>query len=254
MFYLLASLTFLTSILIYSLYPRADGVTTFDMPTARTAAMELAAQHSAALQAATVLTTDEEKNTIMFYKNWGSGQIDQSSYTAFLPSTFTPNPNEYYRPSSQILCVDNKTAASTSSCAIQNADIENGFYGTTDFVITHISLPALANTYGEYTANLVPRALGQLTHFTDYDEKRHLTTNCGLILKGKITNRDFDPNNAEYSLTDTRYGTVNLPYAFTAETPNFNDNQEYVACITRVSVAYDKKTNKVIVPLDRTKN
>lgn len=58
MFYMLAMVTFLSSILIYSLYPRSDGVTSIDIPTAESAAMELVAQHSAALQAATVLTAD----------------------------------------------------------------------------------------------------------------------------------------------------------------------------------------------------
>ena len=247
MFYLLASLTFLTSILIYSLYPRSDGVTHIDMPTAKTAAMELLAHHSAALQAATVLQKDDNGNQKMRYESWGNSQITSDKYSAFLPSTYILNPDIAYRPYSQILCVDNNTANVASNCARRNADVENSDYGTTDFVITHISLASLADSYGEYIANLAPRALGQMTYFTDYDKKRHLTTNCGLIQKGRLSGKDFDPNNATHYLTDTRYETVNLPNAFD-NTINFDDNKEYIACITRISVAYDNKEKEIVYP------
>lgn len=249
MFYLLASLTFLSSILIYSLYPRSDGVTTIDIPNAKTAAMEILTQHSAALQAATVLKTDENNNKIMRYEEWGSGQITSAKYNDFLPSTFTPNPNTAYLPYSQILCVDNTTASATSSCAKRNADAKNDIYGTTDFVVTHISLISLGDTYGEYIANLTPRALGQLTYFTDYDEKRHLTTNCGLVQAGKLTGKDFDPNNATHYLTDTRYETVNLPRAFT---DTLDASKDYIACITRISVAYDDTEKEIVNPKPQT--
>lgn len=249
MFYLLASLTFLTSILIYSLYPHSDGVTRIDIPSAKTAAMELVTQHSAALQAATVLRMDENSNQKMRYEDWGSGQITSAKYGDFLPSVFTPNPNPSYLPYSQVLCVDNTTGGMTSICARRNADIANDIYGTTDFVVTHISLASIAETYGSYIANLTPKALGQITYFTDYDPKRHLTTNCGLVQSGRLTGKDFDPNNATYYLTDTRYETVNLPLAFT---DTLYTNQKYIACITRVSVAYDNETQEIVTPKARS--
>ena len=249
MFYLLASLTFLTSILIYSFYPRTDGVTTIDLPTAKTAAMEILAQHSAALQAATVLTSDKDGNKKMRYEDWERGQIVSSKYKDFLPSTFTPNPDTNYLPYSQILCVDNNTASETSFCAQRNADTESSLYGSTDFVITRISLASLTASYGAYIANLTPRALGQISYFTDYDKKRHLTTNCGLVQAGRLNGRDFDPNNAQYHLSDTRYETVNLPKAFT---DTLNENQDYIVCITRISVAYDSGTNQLLYPKAQT--
>ena len=100
MFYLLAMATFLSSILIYSLYPRSDGVTLIDIPTAESAAMELVAQHSAALQAATVLTADTDGNRSMKYETWGNGQISYEKYSSFLTGGFT---NPTIPPISQIL-------------------------------------------------------------------------------------------------------------------------------------------------------
>ena len=246
MFYMLAMVTFLSSILIYSLYPRSDGVTSIDIPTAESAAMELVAQHSAALQAATVLTADANGNKSMKYEKWGNGQISKEKYSSFLAGSFT---NPTIRPYSMILCQDNATASATSSCAQRNADTVANVYGTTDFVITYISKADIAKNYGEYIANLTPRALGKLTHFTPYETKLHLTTNCGLVESRDLDGKDFDPNNATHHLTNTRYDTFNLPAAFTEV---LDSNLEYIVCITRISRAYDNKTNKFVVPTDIT--
>ena len=249
MFYLLAMVTFLSSILIYSLYPRSDGVTSIDIPTAESAAMELVAQHSAALQAATVLTADANGNKSMKYEKWENEQIDSDKYTSFLPSSFVPNPTPGNRPYSQILCVDNAKPTDTTTCGSRTADTAANVYGTTDFVITYISKAAIANNYGEYIANLTPRALGKLTHFTPYETELHLTTNCGLVESGKLAGKDFDPYNATHHLTDTRYDTVNLPAAFTEV---LDSDHEYIACITRISRAYDNKTSTFVVPKVQT--
>ena len=84
MFYLLGTLTFLASILFYSLSPRSDNVVQMDIPTAKIAAQELINQHSAALQAASMIieTIDEETETTirkMAYEDWNYAATSQGT-------------------------------------------------------------------------------------------------------------------------------------------------------------------------------
>ena len=265
MLYLLAAMTFLSSLLIYSLYPRTDNVKRVDLPVAKLAATELVMRHNAALQAATLLRTDSNGKKYMKYEDWTSNGKAPYTITTQDIKTFLPkNANIDYKSqslsmpiASLILCIDNATAAPASNCAQRKANTkaEAASFGTTDFLITYTSLSATAGHYGTYYALLTPRALGQMTHFTEYDPERHLSTNCGIIQKGRLAGKDFDPNNAEYLLSNTRHQTVNLPIAFTNMLSTITDtNKEkvldhyYIACITRLSVAYDSGENKIVLP------
>ncbi len=252
MFYLLASLTFIATILFYSFYPRTDTVELLDKPAAKTAVAELLAQHTAALQAATIIKKTTEGKTTMAYEDWPSDPdynnkqwdngfpIVAEKFIPFLPAGMV---RSEIPPKSVVFCTDNMSGEKSDVCAKRYVEKdENGnytSYGTTDFVITYTTMEALDVLYGTYISNLTPRALGEAVYFTEYKDEVHLTTNCGVLEEITDTippTQDYDTNNATHILDNTRFETVSVPKAFTDTLDN--DNLTYLVCITRISVAY----------------
>ena len=245
MFYLLGTLTFLATLLFYSLYPRADGVSQIDIPHAKIAVQELISQHSAALQAGSLVVEASDGSRKMKYEDWiASGQMD---FSDFLPPNMVQTNNP---PISTIICVDNKTASLTNNCARSQFNEENEDYGTTDFLVTYTTFSDLDPMYGTYLTSLTPRALGKKMRFIEYRDDStdgdgvQLSTYCGILAeRSQKDGRDFDPNNADFSLSNTRTKTVNLPKALTDDILN-EMNEEYLICISRLSVAYNPSCAK----------
>ena len=246
MIYLLAVLTFIATIMFYSFYPRSDGFEKIDKPGAKIAVTELIAQHSAALHAASMITTNSADSTKkMAYESWGTNIIPRSKFTTYLPAGF--NASEHgLRPESYILCQSNTDGTLTTTCASHNATASNK--GSSDYLITFISLNALKAQYGDYIALLAPRALGEKTYLLDYKTNAHLSTNCGIIEERSddmSVGGDFDPG-SNYVLSNTRYTTVSIPRPFVNQ---LQSGYSYLACITRLSAAYN-----VQCPAQKTKS
>ena len=235
MAYLLMILTFTALILFYSFYPRTDTVELLDKPMAKTAVAELIAQHSAALQAATVLHKQADGTNKMAYEVWNltNNVITSTEYQSFMTPGLVPSAE---KPVSVRICVNNATGEISNTCGVRTTNTNVSFpKGTTDFIITYLPKKNIDDEYGKYLGGLAVRALGENVYLTNYTEKQHLTTNCGIMEEGTANEFDEYP---EYVLSNTRYQTVSVPGAFTRMLGNLGD-ASYLMCITRVSVAYE---------------
>ena len=324
MIYLLVALTFLASIMFYSFYPRSDAIELIDKPSANNAVFELVAQHSAVVQAATVVVKpsadDSKQEKYMNYEiffdqakyeldkgditkqEYGTGAGRFQTWPRFLgakPSAalcttqgiaapvvpydfyeeYLPVGFRNYEPSPQsfLLCVNNDDAKPTTCCG--KTGLSGNSYGihsgTSDFIITITPIVSISASFGiPEQERLLARALGENAFLTKYDHdvarnvcfnkgnayvgcdsthtdivnKAHLTTNCGIIVHkprsgnaNYYKNKDYDPNNAEYVLTNTRYETVTLPRSFTknyGSTKNRIGDRTHLACITELRLTY----------------
>ena len=249
MFYVLAMATILSSIFVYALYPRSDGVQTMDIPSAKAPATELVTQHMAALTASKVLVKDENGKTIMQYNNWlklDSLKLTPDKFKEHMEDSAYRHNNSFEYIHSKIYIVNNKDGQLLNDITASKDSF--GFdYGTSDFLITYVSFEDLAAVHGDLSARLTGRALGEISHFVGYETPaispngRHETfvtaaTFCGQIQQGSIDG-DFDPHNDSnmYVLSDTRTSLVSLPRVFTA---GLNEPTEYFACITRLKAKH----------------
>ena len=302
MIYLLVALTFLASIMFYSFYPRSDAIELIDKPSAKNAVFELVAQHSAVVQAATVVMKPQAEQTPQAnylryeaydndrFQTWprflgakpsanlcpaqeiASPVVPYDFYEEYLPVGFrdyAPSPESF------LLCVNNDDAKPTTCCG--NDGVYKSFLhsGTSDFIITITPIVSISASFGiPEQERLLARALGENAFLTKYDHdvarnvcfnkgnayvgcdsthtdivnKAHLTTNCGIIVHKPRTgnanyykNKDYDPNNAEYVLTNTRYETVTLPRSFTknyGSAKNRIGDRTHLACITELHLTY----------------
>lgn len=243
MFYALAIVTFLATILFYSLYPRNDGIKTIDMPSIKAEMAEMLAVHNAAVDAAKIVSyNDEKKRNQMAYETWSVDadfNISFADYRSFLPTGFTNEQN--FTP--KLLCIDNKNSSGTPihGCNHIIADSADPNYGTTtDYIVT----------LAENDNHLVARALGELTFFQNYSGKTndpHLRTYCGYVdcSGGHASSEEFDSEGG-CVLNNTRYRPIRLPRNITG------NNDGNLICITRLSVTYDYKTNKIVRPVAST--
>ena len=248
MFYSLAILTLLASILFYSFYPRNDGVKVQDMPRAKSQVTDMLAHHMAAVEAARVLSYDATTGrNKMAYENWGSIYIPKSRYEQYLPPNFTStafnNSDSDRNGTPAIYCIDNQSHGQAASCGLRNADIANGVYGSSDYVITFMETDA---------GTLEARALGEKMHLTSYASNEHLKTICGIVDPLDNDEIGCDGNNGcgdyedyDYQglcmVNNTRYQTVRLPRYFNNKS-ECNGNNYYLVCITQLSAAYDGTT------------
>ena len=301
MAYLLIALAFLGSILFYSFYPRSDAVNLIDKPEAQALILELVAQHSAAVQAATVVIKPNQQNAgtelnkmryevatanfpawPKFFKEPANAnpedekpgllseeQFSDRSFGLFMPD----NIRQYnLRPQSLLLCVNNETAMAGKICGAKRT--KDTPQGTSDFIITIMSLNAIASEYGPRQMAFLERALGESTYLTRYDHnmsaplchkngqyvpcsgvetdeikiknKLHLTTNCGIVISPTTSIPEYyDGLNAEFVLSNTRHQIVSLPRTFTN---NYNvdgndiigkiGDRTHLLCITELKLTY----------------
>ena len=178
MAYLLMALAFMASILFYSFYPRSDGIEMVDKPAAKATVFELLAQHSAAVSAATVLIVppkDAYSTTPIkqdYQNNWSTfnpaasnqGMLEYGVYELYIPP-YTRFDEGSLRPETFLLCLDNDTGKYSSNCAKKTG------LGSTDLLITLVSLYALSAEYGPQYTTLVERALGESTYLSNYDHQ-----------------------------------------------------------------------------------
>ena len=246
MFYSLAILTLLASILFYSFYPRNDGVKMQDMPRAKSQVTDMLAHHMAAVEAARVLSYDTETGRYkMAYENWitsnsvaNGSAISKDLYVSYLPPNFNSTTfNNGANPESSIdkillYCFNNKDGSRSEACAQRKVDIEHGDYGSSDYIITFMET---------YTGTLEARALGEKMHLTGYASNAHLKTICGIA---EPLSDDGEPDeDYDYKglcmVSNTRYQTVRLPRFFNNACTGDN---YYLVCITQLSAAYDGTT------------
>lgn len=244
MFYSLAILTLLASILFYSFYPRNDGIKVQDMPRAKSLVTDMLAHHMAAVEAARVLSYDETtQRNKMAYENWASGgftAINKNFYASYLPpnfasTTFNSDPDSH-NPNGvpYLYCFDNSNGTLATSCAQRKADIDSNNFGTSDYIITFM---------GTDSGTLDARALGEKMHLTNYAPNEHLKTICGIAeLVDSQGNADEDYDyQGRCMVSNTRHMTVRLPRYFNSSI--FCDSENYyLVCITQLSAAYDGKT------------
>ncbi len=252
MFYSLAILTLLASILFYSFYPRNDGIKVQDMPRAKSLVTDMLAHHMAAVEAARVLSYDETtQRNKMAYENWASGgftAINKNFYASYLPPNFasttfnsdptSPDPNGV----PYLYCFNNSDGTSLIPCAQRKADIDSSNFGTSDYIITFMETDA---------GTLEARALGEKMHLTSYASNEHLKTICGIV--DRLNSSDIGCNGVgcgdyedyDYQglcmVNNTRYQTVRLPRFFN-DRDVCNGNNYYLVCITQLSAAYDGTT------------
>ncbi len=242
MFYLLAVVTFLATILFYSFYPRTDGIKTMDKPWARTAVSDMVVRHTSAQEAARVVSFDTTtgKNKAA-YANWTVGTLTTNFYADFLPTGFQVYTTNV--PTTRLLCIDNETGAASATCGVYSANTNIAFpKGTTDFLMTYTPLENVQAQVGTYLANVAKRSLGETVFLTKYTPEEHLRVNCGVVdcSAGIATGNDFDPAGT-CMLNNTRYLTVRLPRQITAA------DDGLLMCITRLGAAYDENKN-IIYP------
>ena len=252
MFFWMVLLTFFSSLLIYALYPRNDGITIEDKPLANIAVSDLLTQHLAAVDAAEVLSTSSGSRK-KAYVQWVETANKDEAYKVlddnmedFFPGGYLFSEIEDQWPVTKIYCIQNKGQRLTKNCGVTS-----GTFSTTDFIVTYIKkTPA---EFGLYIAKLAPRSLGEKMFLTEYvsdsdkDEGTRafdgysLKTNCGIVRQGVNKNawptsiRDFDPEGIKV-LDNTRYYTVRVPAAVSLPTGS-------LACITRLSATYTPDIN-----------
>lgn len=294
MAYLLVALTFMASILFYSFYPRTDTLELLDMPMAESAIYDLISQHTAVVEAANV-TRVQQGNSRQTYElpatNWPrftgrkfqDGRLDPSQFVSsnyllyrdFVPPMYLESSEQLdvrqAEPVSALLCVNNFTGVASAICgagAEMIAAVDpNMAWGTSDFIITTMSLKEIQDEFGLRSLRLLERALGRASFLTNYDNnmgknacvnssgnivdcsaegaqispKMHLTTNCGIIVArdnfDSANVLDYDPNNAHYALANTKYVTVTIPDTFTSQFPGIGD-RTHLACITSLKGTY----------------
>ena len=253
MFFWLGLLTFISTILVYSFFPRNDGIKEIDIPIAKVAVSGLVHQHMAALQAATVMrkdaTTGQNELQYMTWReepNTGNTlEVESDKYEAYLPRGI--NLDAFGTQATILFCVDNASGELTTTCGVTGSTLAHP-NGTTDFLMTYEG----EIDADDYIFNLSPRALGHKMFFTPYEEGVHLQTQCGVV-------ECFGPKQPEYdqygkcTLNNTRYRTVTLPRAITdtvrwkkkntsvdldEDTNTFVDLDGALVCITRLSAAY----------------
>ena len=245
MFFWLSLLTFISTILVYSFFPRNDGIKEIDVPIAKVVVSGLVHQHMAALQAATVMVKDATtgKNKLQ-YMTWredpdATGNtlvVGNDRYGVYLPRGI--NLDAFGTQATILFCVDNFSGELTTTCGVTGSTPEHST-GTTDFLMTYEG----EIDADDYIFNLSPRALGHKMFFTPYKEGVHLQTQCGVV-------ECFGPKQPEYdqygecTLNNTRYRTVTLPRAITdtvdleEDANTFVDLDGALVCITRLSAAY----------------
>lgn len=292
MAYLLVALTFIASILFYSFYPRTDTLELLDMPMAETAIYDLVSQHTAIVNAATV-TKVQQGRTRQTYEllsgNWPrftgrsvNGRLDAAQFVSsndllfrdFVPPMYLESSEQQnmrvLMPTSALVCVNNYTSLAGEDCgasAENSVSNSNLAWGTSDFIITVMSLKEIHDEFGLHSLKLLERALGRVSLLTNYDNdmgkdacidssgnpvscsvagaqtspKMHLTTNCGIIVNragfDSINALDYDPNNANYALANTKHVTVTIPKAFTSKYTGIGD-RTHLACITSLKATY----------------
>ena len=302
MAYLLVALAFMASILFYSFYPRSDGIETIDKPAAKATVLELLAQHSAAVSAATVLVVPPESDKVSpnrqdYEVGWprfkhndaDQGMVEYGLYAEFMPPFHRFD--EWYvgRPQTFLVCMDNETATYNNPTNRTSVCAKKTGMGSTDLLITIVSLKGLEAEYGPQYTTMVERALGESTYLSNYDHnmtknrcrksgtngytftdcpatytinsngnmtttggtyrfdnKAHLTTNCGILVYKGAGNfdssftKDYDVN-GEYVLSNTRHETVSVPRMFTnnyGSTGARIGNRTHLACITELYSTY----------------
>ena len=237
MFYSLAILTLLASILFYSFYPRNDGIKNVDMPNLKVDATEILAHHMAAVEAARVLFRDSEDNNKlkMTYQTWTENRsISFDNYSSHMPagtqaSTFaTP----------KLYCFNNSDGT-TGNCAQRTANRTNNIYGSSDYIITF---------GGKFDDTLTARALGEKVHLTSYAQNEHLKALCGILeYVEPITASSESDKQVEYDyqgtcmITNTRYQSVRLPRRFVCTEEGTGSYTGHLVCITQISTAYEDK-------------
>ena len=244
MFYTLAFVAFVATILIYSFYPRNDGLRTVDMPREKAIVMQMVAEHNAAVEAARVVTYDNAtRQNKLAYESWIMADdtlVPTGYYSQFLPADFQRGPGINV----ELVCVDNATREVAlyhdpatdrlyERCGIHTADSNtiirpdepNGVWGTTDYLIT----------YMEEENPLQRRAAGELTYLAQHTDEEHLKTYCGYV---------SDADEHSFGITNTRH-----PIRITCDdcAPPVGS----VACVTRLSVAYCDNKN-VMMPVGGT--
>ena len=251
MFYALAIVTFIATILFYSLYPRNDGMRMVEMPQAKTELSEMIAVHNAAVDAAKVIVYDKTAHrNQMDYERWYAKNklgvkghndgIKFEVYSQFLPTGFTDKQNFFPR----LWCTDNSSDAGNVKYPC-NHSITNyaapATDTTTDYIVT------LSN--GPEQNPLYRRALGELTLLHGYsneDNVPRLSTYCGTIdctSEGPAGMTEYDPN-GRCVLTNTRDVTIRLPRIIgSGENHDFDG---YLACITRIGVTYNYRKRRLI--------
>ena len=234
MFFWLGLLTFISTILVYSFFPRNDGIKEIDVPIAKVAVSGLVHQHMAALQAATVMvkdtTTGQNKLQYMTWRKDDESEnilrVKSDKYGAYLPRRIKLG--ALGTQATILFCVDNSSGKLTTTCGVTGSTPEYSS-GTTDFLMTYEG----EIDADDYIFNLSPRALGHKMFFTPYEDGVHLQTQCGVVECFGPKQPEYDPN-GKCTLNNTRYRTVTLPRAIT----NAVDLDGALVCITRLSAAY----------------
>ena len=248
MFFWLVLLTFFSSLLIYGLYPRNDGITIEDKPEANVAVADLLTQHLAAVDAAEILFKDGSTRTKAYVKwvengDQGSSdpyEIPDEKFEDFLPAAYIFSDTQL--PVSEIYCIKNNGRNLTKNCGVTSGDDS-----TTDFLVTYIK--GVPVNFDTYIAHLAHRSLGVKMFLTKYvndsrEDKNNsrafdgysLKTNCGIVRApteiGALPDsmQDFDPSGT-YVLDNTRYYTVRVPALVSLPAGS-------LACITRLSATY----------------
>lgn len=239
MFFWLSLLTFISTILVYSFFPRNDGIKEIDIPIAKVAVSGLVHQHMAAVQAATVLvkdvTTGQNKLQYMTWReehNTGNTLVVENGYEAYLPRGI--NLDAFGTQETILFCVDNSSGELTTTCGVTGSTPAHSS-GTTDFLMTYEG----EIDADDYIFNLSPRALGHKMFFTPYEEGVHLQTQCGVVECFGSKQPEYDPN-GKCTLNNTRYRTVTLPRAIT----DAEDLDGALVCITRLSAAYTSSVDE----------
>lgn len=236
MFFWLSLLTFISTILVYSFFPRNDGIKEIDVPIAKVAVSGLVHQHMAALQAATVMVKDAKtgQNKLQ-YMTWREGAnvgntlvVENGLYGAYLPRGI--NLDAFGAQETILFCVDNYSGELATTCGVTGSTPVH-LNGTTDFLMTYEG----EIDADDYIFNLSPRALGHKMFFTPYKEGVHLQTQCGVVECFGSKQPEYDPH-GECTLNNTRYRTVTLPRAITDAEDLDLDGA--LVCITRLSAAY----------------
>lgn len=238
MFFWLGLLTFISTILVYSFFPRNDGIREIDVPIAKVAVSGLVHQHMAALQAATVMvkdtTTGQNKLQYMTWREKDNTsnilpvKNDSDGYKAYRLRRI--NLAAFGTQATILFCVDNASGELKTTCGVTGSTLAHP-NGTTDFLMTYEG----EIDADDYIFSLSPRALGHKMFFTPYEEGVHLQTQCGVVECFGPTQPEYDPN-GKCTLNNTRYRTVTLPYAIT--NAEDLDLDGALVCITRLSAAY----------------
>ena len=247
MFFWMVLLTFFSSLLIYALYPRNDGITIEDKPLANIAVSDLLTQHLAAVDAAEVWDASRKKAYVQWVEAANKNEayeVPDDKMIDFFPGGYLFS--ETQLPVTKIYCIQNKGRTLTKNCGVTS-----GTFSTTDFIVTYIEdVPV---EFDDYIAGLAPRSLGEKMFLAEYvsdsdkDEGTRafdgysLKTNCGIVRQGENKNawptsiRDFDPEGIKV-LDNTRYYTVRVPATVSLPTGS-------LACITRLSATYTPDIN-----------